>query len=66
MYYKAFMELSTCRAIGMMSGPIPWTAVNTYAVREGFTGDDYEQFVLLVRMMDVVYLEYQVNEAKKK
>lgn len=60
------MELSTCRAIGMAMGPIPWTAVERYADREGLVGDDYEQFVVLVRMMDVAYLEYQAEQAKNK
>lgn len=30
---RAFMELSTCRAIGMIVGPIPFTAIASYCDR---------------------------------
>jgi hypothetical protein len=29
--WEAFIHLSSCRDIGMVAGPIPWTAIHTYA-----------------------------------
>ncbi len=65
LYYTAFKELSTCRAIGMAAGPIPWTAMETYADKLGLTGDDFERFTVLVRMLDSEYLEYQLKRTKE-
>ena len=51
-YWKAFWELSTCRAIGMGEGPIPWTAMHEYAQRYDVLGDDFDRFVLVVKAVD--------------
>jgi hypothetical protein len=40
-YYEAFMDLSTSRGVGMALGPIPWTAVDRYAERHGYTGEGF-------------------------
>lgn len=61
LYFVAFMELSTCRTVGMGEGPIPWTAMRDYAidhlgVEEGI---EFDRFVSLIRGMDIAYLEYQ-------
>ena len=33
--WEAFWELSTCRAVGAVMGPIPWTAVRAYGEAHG-------------------------------
>jgi len=53
----AFHDLSTCRAVGMTIGPIPWTAIVAYADRAGFTGSTATAFVEVIRTMDLGYLE---------
>lgn len=65
LYYTAFLELSTCRAIGMAAGPIPWTAMEAYADKLGLVEDDFERFTVLVRALDSEYLEYQAKKAKE-
>ena len=55
--WAAFGELHTCRGIGMEAGPIPWTAIDRYAERHGIEGDDFEEFLILVRAMDDEYRE---------
>lgn len=57
MYWDAFHDLSTCRQIGMASGPIPWTALNEYALRYGIVGDGFDRFCRLIRAMDDVVRE---------
>lgn len=65
-YYGAFLELSTCRSIGMGAGPIPWTAVNDYAERMGLTDEGFETLLALVKRLDAEYLKWQDRKRKKK
>lgn len=58
-YYYAFVELSTCRNIGMGEGAIPWIAVREYALAEGLDEEDFDRLLILVRGMDIEYLDYQ-------
>lgn len=65
-YYIAFWELSTDRSQGMGVGPIPWSAINEYAVREGLRGEGYEDLVDYVRAMDRTFLKFQREEEAKR
>lgn len=65
-YYQAFLDLSTCRPLGMSEGPIPWSALNTYAEREGLTDDDYDRFSSLIRAMDAAYLGHRDKKREAK
>lgn len=66
LYWEAFMELSSCRSIGMGIGPIPWTAIRAYAAYLGLgDGEDFHRFQTLVRGMDAVYLDHHVKKQKE-
>lgn len=56
-YWEAFGDLSTERQIGMGLGPIPRSAIQSYAKEFGITGDEYEIFQRIIRKMDNKYLE---------
>jgi hypothetical protein len=56
-YYMAFHELSSCRAVGMGEGPIPWTAMKIYADTYEIYDDEFERFVHLLTDMDMAYLK---------
>jgi hypothetical protein len=64
----AFWKLSTCRNIGMGTGPIPWTAIDTFAVRHGYDADEieYSTFVYLITEMDSTFLKYVQDENEKE
>ena len=64
----AFWKLSTCRSTGMGTGPIPWTAIDTFAVRHGYDVDEieYSSFVYLITEMDSVFLKYVADENEKE
>lgn len=66
MYYEAFTELSTCRQQGMGLGPIPWTAIDQYALRHGFEGDGFQYLVRMVRALDDVFLAHSRKKAKEE
>lgn len=66
LYWKAFQDLSSDRDIGMGVGPIPWSAMHTWASRNHIRGDDFERFVLVLRGLDNVYMEKQGKKSKGK
>ena len=47
-------------------GPIPWTAINDYAIREGYTRQEYERFLKIIEGLDEVYLSHQAQKAKMR
>lgn len=63
LYFNAFLELSSCRQMGMALGPIPWTAVNDYALYMDLDEDQHEDLHFFVRELDNEYVKYQ---SKKK
>jgi hypothetical protein len=65
-YMKAFHDLSTCRSSGMSMGPIPWTAMVTYADRYRLDYDVAEAFVDIMRSMDAAYLVHHSEQQEKK
>lgn len=66
--HAAFWKLSTCRSMGMGVGPIPWVAINTWAVRHGYDDDEieYETFCYLIFQMDAVFMEHSRDEHEKE
>lgn len=56
---RAFDRLSSCRPIGLDGpGPIPWTAIDSFARRHGVPGDDFELFEMAIEGMDTEYLAF--------
>lgn len=56
-YYIAFHDLTSCRAIGMAEGPIPWTAMKTYADTYDIHGLELERFIYILTHMDIAYMK---------
>lgn len=65
-YFVAFNELTTCRAIGMGVGPIPWTSIQEYADRAELDSDERDNLTYLIRAMDNAYLDWGKKEFEKK
>ena len=61
-YYNAFMDLSTCRSVGMGVGPIPITAIYEYCDRQRFDEDICESLLVHTRAMDSAYLKFQSSK----
>lgn len=64
-YLKAFFDLSTCRQMGMGLGPIPWDKILMYAKFNGLDEDVTEAFIVIIRELDIAFIE-QVNKEKSK
>lgn len=61
---ESFWELSTCRAIGMTVGPIPWTAVKIFADELELSSISRDLFFRAVRYLDIIYMEHIFQEQK--
>ena len=65
-YWEAYLDLSQDRTIGFSLGPIPWRAINDWAIRYSIT--DPEEFQILKELIwkiDTAYLKYQEDNRKK-
>ncbi len=65
-YLTAFSELSTCRPVGEVTGPIPWDKIYQYACYKGLEYNMIAPFTAIIRSMDTVYLEWIFQKQKKK
>ena len=65
LFLNSWMDLNSCRAVGMGTGPVPWLAIQQYA--ECFEFDDYQREALFhhIGVMDVAYFEYQQKKSKE-
>jgi hypothetical protein len=66
LFYRAFMELSSCRQVGMGEGPIPWTAIQSWCTENGVQADQRHRVFHHVRQMDLAYLKHQADTLKTK
>lgn len=67
-YWLAYDELSTCRGYAGMSGvptPIPWTAINEYAIRHRFAGEAFDDLVDIVRAVDDAFRSHATEKAQR-
>jgi hypothetical protein len=64
----AFEQLTTCRAWGDIPGPIPWTAINDWAIANDLSGSDKQDFILIIMATDNSYLTawHQKRKAELK
>lgn len=65
-YLEAFSHLSSCRAIGMGIGPIPWNFIVDYAERHDLTDDFRDVFVAVIEAMDAGWMKWQRSESERK
>lgn len=68
-YWEAFQHLSTCRAFAGMNGvpgPIPWTAIETYALRHEFVDGAFDDLVIIIREMDSAYGDYMLKKQEEQ
>lgn len=64
LFYVAFLDLTSCRALGFAQGPIPWLAINKYCEANEITGEQREDVFYHVTHMDKVYLDWSLEKAK--
>jgi len=63
-YWRAFVDLSSCRVNGMGLGAIPWTAIRTYA--KEYEVVDFDFFYDVIRMTDEGYLQHIAEQQEQR
>lgn len=58
LYYQGFLDLTSCRQVGMGLGPISSLAVFDYCWRNDIDGEQLEDFLWLIPRLDAKYLEW--------
>lgn len=66
LYLTGYLELNTCRSIGMAEGPIPWTAIREYCFVHDITGELLEDFMYVIKFVDVELRNYQAEKQKQE
>lgn len=65
-FFRAWVELGSCRSVGMEEGPIPWDSIRKYCNEYDIVGELREDTFYLVRSMDNAYLDSRREKAKKQ
>lgn len=66
LYLDAFLDLSSCRDIGMAEGPIPWSSMADYCRAYELEGEQRDNLFYHVRALDVVYLRHKAAKLERK
>jgi hypothetical protein len=65
LFFRAWLELGSCRLSVMEEGPIPWLAISQYAKDYDIVGELYEDLVYYVRVLDNAYLKFKRSKSEK-
>lgn len=65
-YWKAYMDLTTERRIGMVEGPIPWHSVVEYARTYELDFFEFDDLWEVIKQMDCEYLKHRDKKLKSK
>lgn len=66
LYYTGFLELTSCRQLGMGIGPIPLLSILEYCIIRGIDGEQGEDFLWFIQRLDAKYLDWSAARAKPK
>ena len=65
-YWEAYLDLSQDRTSGFGLGPIPWRAVNDWAIRYNITDpEEFQTLKELIWILDRAYLQHHEDARKK-
>lgn len=66
LYYTGFLDLTSCRQIGMGIGPISLLSILEYCFLKEIEGEQQQDFIWLIQRLDSKYLEWSKNRGKPK
>ena len=64
LYYDAFLDLATCRSVGMSAGAIPMLDIRDYAIAYEFDEEQEADLLILIRQMDNEYIKFYSKKAE--
>lgn len=62
LFYLAFLDLTSCRVLGYSEGPIRWLDIDDYARRKQYRGEQHEDLLYFISVMDSTYLEFKTKK----
>lgn len=62
----AFLDLTSCRDLGTVEGPITWLTIQRYAEVYEVTGEQREDLFYHVQNLDQAYLEWSTTKRTKR
>lgn len=65
-YLEAYLDLCSDKQFGFGEGPVPWSAIDTYAKRYDIEGDDFDRLVNVIRAADAQILEAKQKKSKRE
>lgn len=65
LYYDAFLDLQSCRSLGMAEGPISWHAIYEYAIRHQFSEGQHDDLQYYISRMDAAYAKHRESKRPK-
>ena len=65
LYIDAFNELSSCRPSGFGLSAIPFVAILEYAKLYEITGEDFDEFLYIIRTMDSELIRLETTKQKQ-
>jgi hypothetical protein len=66
LYFNAFLDLNTSRALGFGAGPLSWQAIHEYCIANGFDEEQYDNAHFLLRQMDTLFLTLMDKKERQK
>ena len=64
LFYIAFLDLTSCRALGYSQGPIPWLAIHHYCEAHDMDGEQREDVFYHVARLDKAYLDWSAKKTQ--
>lgn len=64
LFYIAFLDLTSCRALGYSQGPIPWLAIHHYCEAHDMDGEQREDVFYHVARLDKAYLDWSAKKVQ--
>lgn len=64
--WTAYMDLRTCRDVGMAVGPIPWWAIEMYKERKGYSWEEGSLMEYCLEAIERKLSKYQEKKDKKE
>ena len=66
LFFTGYLELNTCRPIGMSEGSIPWTAIMEYCIVHEIEGELRDDFFHIIRDMDNEVQSYKAAKRESE
>lgn len=67
LFWVGWHDLSTCRPPSYSGvAPIPWTAVDAYAIRHGLSRDEFDLLLIFIRHLDDELFSYAEKLGKAR